>query len=131
MSRGGKIPAGTLSGGLLSDFGGHKVVKEYRVWYHPEEGDDGYKTSSTFKGIRRIWKALKKEEPYVEPPLAVIWDKVKGKYREVVIDELKPVEESYHSRLSGGMEKGLGAQVSVGYASKGSVDSFIDKLRRG
>lgn len=39
-----RIPALTLSGGKLSEFGGLKAVKEFRVWVHPKAGgDDSYK----------------------------------------------------------------------------------------
>ena len=122
-----KIPASCLSGGLLSDFGGPKAVVEYRVWYHGDEDD--YWKSKTFKGIMKIWESKRKSNPYVEPPLAVVWDKKKEDYREVVIDELKSISDSYGESRDNAKAKGLGSHGAVRKAGMRFIDvnSYVDK----
>lgn len=94
------IPSLTLSGGKLSQFGGHKAVRQYRVWVHPKGGGDdeyyhyspatvkmkgGY--SALLRGVARLRRSGKFLR--VESPLAVVWDTRYKKYREVVIDTKK------------------------------------------
>jgi len=94
------IPGLTLSGGKLSKFGGHKAVRQYRVWVHPKRGgDDSYyayspsqvKKRGGYSTLVAATKRLRKSGRYarVEEPLAVVWDKRYKKYREVVIDTLR------------------------------------------
>jgi hypothetical protein len=94
-----RISALTLSGGRLSDFGGHKAVKEYRVWVHPKRGDDFYyaisptkvKSGGGYKDLLRETAKLRKSGKFVrvETPLAVVYDPRYKKYREVVIGRSK------------------------------------------
>jgi len=85
-----RIPALTLSGGKLSQFGGLKAVKEFRIWVHPKSGgDDYYYVYKTIDGARSGYSRLKKNKSFarVEIPCAVVRDKRYKKYREVVIDK--------------------------------------------
>ena len=116
-----------MSGGLLSKFGGHSSAKEYRVWVHGG-GDDKYFTSKSFKGILKRWEKLKHTEPSVEPPLAVVWDKSKGMYREVVIDNLRGASDLYDVRYEEAKRRGLGPHPSIEYASSGPVDLELYRL---
>lgn len=83
-----KIPALCLSGGKLKDFGGHKKALEYRVWVHPNEGDDFCYRSENIKTLRQTRRKLlrnKRAYPIVEPIIAVVFDERFKKYREVLI----------------------------------------------
>lgn len=90
MSKG--IPALTLSGGKLSEFGGKKAVKEYRIWVHRKAGgDDEYSVfppTTTMTHLRNAVRAGRSTGRFskVEAPVAVVWDPKYKKYREVVID---------------------------------------------
>lgn len=87
-----EISALTKSGGLLSKFGGHPKVQEYRVWVHYHDGrDDDYLTHLDFLGILEMREQLKQDKSvvYLETPLAVVWDKKCQDYREVCIDGLE------------------------------------------
>lgn len=85
-----RIPALTLGGGKLSQFGGLKAAREFRVWCHPRSGgDDFYYAYKTLDGARRGYNRHKRNKSLirVEPPCAVVYDKRYRKYREVVIDK--------------------------------------------
>ena len=88
-----RIPALTLSGGKLSEFGGHKAAKEYRVWCHPAKGgDDYFYPFKTFAGAKNAYSRLASRKKSmgiirVETPCAVVFDSRYHKYREVVIDK--------------------------------------------
>lgn len=88
-----RIPALTLSGGKLSEFGGHKGAKEYRVWCHPAKGgDDFYFAYKTLVGAKNAYAKIARKKKSmglirVESPCAVVYDKRYRKYREVVIDK--------------------------------------------
>jgi len=96
-----KIPALTLSGGLLSKFGGTEAVKEYRVWVHPN-GDDYY---FRYKDLKEAIRESVKMKG-AEKPLAVVWDKKQKKYREVVIDD-KYLKETVKEIGVGKLKKSL------------------------
>jgi hypothetical protein len=94
------IPGLTLSGGKLSRFGGHKAVRQYRVWVHKKSGgDDEYyhyspaqvKAQGGYDSLLKHVAKLRKLSKYarVEAPLAVVYDTKYKKYREVVIDTKK------------------------------------------
>lgn len=95
-----EIPPLTLSGGMLSDFGGKKEVLEYRLWLHNRDGrlslNEGcYFTQGNLKELLMMRKELLKDKKIfkVEQPLAVVWDyKCKG-YREVKIDGIDYSQE--------------------------------------
>jgi hypothetical protein len=85
-----KISALTFSGGKLSEFGGAKAVKEYRVWVHPKpSGDDYYYVFKDFLQAKEFSdnerKKVGNKYNKVEMPLAVVWDKKYRRYREIVI----------------------------------------------
>ncbi len=89
-----KIPAMTLSGGTLSEFGGMKKAKEFRVWVHPESGDDAYYVYKSYVVAERAYEVMGAKDAMrkarlikVEKPLAVVYDTAAKKYREVVIDK--------------------------------------------
>ena len=84
-----RIPALTLSGGKLSEFGGLKAVKEFRVWVHPKAGDVFYYVYRTHAAAKSGQK-LAAKQGRAEKPIAVVWDIKHGKYREVMIDKLVP-----------------------------------------
>lgn len=77
-----RIPALTLSGGKLSDFGGHKAAREYRFWVHPGRGDDYYYAYKTYSGATagraRIAKRLSASR--IEKVIAVVYDAKYKKY---------------------------------------------------
>jgi hypothetical protein len=86
------IPFLTKSGGLLSEFGGVRVVLEYRMWIHYHDGkSDEYQTSDNLNVLLRLRKGLlkSKDVALVEQPLAVVWDEKYDDYREVCIDGIK------------------------------------------
>jgi len=112
-----KIPAVCLSGGVLSDFGGPEEVVEYRIWVHGKE--DTYYKSKTLKGILKKFKSLKGKEPFIEIPLAVVFDKNFKGYREVQIDsspELKKASLEYEKNLEV-FQGSLGSHGSIKKAS--------------
>ena len=83
-----RIPALTLSGGKLSEFG--RVVR-YRIWVHYRDGnDDSYYEfmPNELKKAKLFREKLLKDKRFaiVEPVIAVVWDEKFRKYREVVID---------------------------------------------
>mgnify|MGYP001041663533 CR=1 FL=1 len=80
-----RMPALTLSGGKLNDFG--KPVR-YRIWVHfREDKDDGYYEflPGELEKANLFRKKLLKDKRYaiVEPVIAVVWDKKFKRYREV------------------------------------------------
>jgi len=94
-----EIPALTLSGGALSEFGRHEAVEEYRLWMHPMDGEDFYlrdEDRSCLETTRSQLLEDRKQDGYmfysklelaqVEEVVAVVWDDEKERYREVVID---------------------------------------------
>lgn len=87
-----RIPGLTLSGGKLSEFGGLKAVKEFRVWIHPGKGDDYYYAYKTLEGAVRKYRSFRTR---AEHPLAVVWDKRYKKYREVKIDKKSLTDAGY------------------------------------
>lgn len=87
-----RIPALTLSGGRLSEFGGIKAVKEFRVWVHPAKGDDYYFAFKTLTGAVKKHRSMRARS---EPPIAVVYDKRYRKYREVVINKKSLVDAGY------------------------------------
>jgi hypothetical protein len=87
-----EIPAYTLSGGKLKNFGREKAVKEYRVWIHPKGKDDYYYALKNKGELIAVSIGLgiqkdvdEKKIMRVENPLAVVWDKKFKNYREVRI----------------------------------------------
>jgi len=91
----GRIPALILAGGKLSNFGGMKAVKEFRVWVHPTSGDDYYYAYKTLAGAVRKHRSMKARS---ESPLAVVRDKNYRKYREVMIDRESLIVAGYKFR---------------------------------
>ena len=85
-----QIPALTLSGGKLSEFGGKAL--EYRVWVHPKEGSDSYYRFDSLQEASEGATYLRKTGKYakVEIPLAVV--KSKGRFREVAVNYPKHAE---------------------------------------
>jgi hypothetical protein len=79
-------PAFCLSGGRLSEFGNKAV--EYRVWVHPQEGDDYFFRGKNLEKLLEKQAELLRDPKYalVEPIIAVVYDKKFKKYREVQID---------------------------------------------
>ena len=84
-----RISALTLSGGKLSEYGGLRAAKEFRVWCHPKRGGATYFKWKTLIGTQIGRRKLVKSQKYfkVEAPLAIVWDKKYRRYREVVIDK--------------------------------------------
>lgn len=97
-----RIPALTMSGGKLSEFGGIKAAKEFRIWVHPLQGDDYYYAFKTYNQAKRAYDKAKNATKAqlrkngvsgFEQILAVVadpkWRKgmsVYKRYREVVVD---------------------------------------------
>ena len=82
----------TLSGGRLSDFGGLRAVKEYRIWFHPTEGDDFYFQAKDLDMLLlKVIGAAQRQTltletlNKIEPPCAVVWDEKNSDWREVVL----------------------------------------------
>lgn len=91
-----EIPALTLSGGMLSDFGGKKEVLEYRIWIHGRDGrldlnQGAYFYGNNLQELLKMRKELLKDKKIfkVEQPVAIVWDKKHRDYREVLIDGIK------------------------------------------
>lgn len=98
-----RISALTLSGGKLSEFGGIKAAKEFRIWVHPVKGDDYYYTYKNYGAARKAYEKAKKATKAqmkkqgilrIEQPIAVVanpkWRKGMPsweRYREVIIDK--------------------------------------------
>ena len=121
-----RIPALTLSGGRLSEFGGEKEAKEYRVWIHSKKGgDDVYRVFNNLQSAKKFSEAKSSFERR-EKPLAVVWDGRKKKYREVVVDRLKAksgkamVRRKLRTRNKG-MEERI-KQKAMGVAPIGSAE---------
>lgn len=75
-----EVPALTLSGGTLKEFGNNPL--EYRVWLHGEE--DYYETFDTYEKAKKF--AKKKHNAHAESPLAVVWDSKYNGFREVAVE---------------------------------------------
>jgi len=90
------IPTETLSGGKLSNYGGLKAARQFRIWVHPKKGDDRFysytpakiKMAGGVSALKRAAKRMRATRRYhkVENPLAVVWDMKHQRYREVIID---------------------------------------------
>ena len=86
-------PAFCLSGGRLSEFGNKAV--EYRVWVHPQEGDDYFFRSKNIEKIlqRRAELLQEQSTALIEPIIAVVYDKKFKKYREIQVDGIDYYKE--------------------------------------
>lgn len=77
-----QIPALTVAGGKLNK---KEDAIEFRVWVHPDRGDDYYIAKKTYYDAMQEWRELKGTGKNVEPVLAVVWDNKFQDFKEVQI----------------------------------------------